>query len=250
MSKNNDLDENVDPCINLPWDSQFFDRRIARVKSGNLDLEGVREVSEWCKANNIDCAYFLLEYPNKSSVELLLENGFFDAGMKNTFGIEATENKIVKTDDKDIKIGTFKEEDVEGLKKIASSSYHETRFYNDPKFDDKKCDEFYETWIENSCRGYADNVFVSRQDSKTMGYVTCHKKEDRGVIGLIGVAKEDRGHGVGKALISAAIKYFSVDGLTNIRAVTQGNNNQAIRFYENCGFKLLSVEQWFHRWFE
>jgi hypothetical protein len=59
-----------------------------------------------------------------------------------------------------------------------------------------KCDLFYETWIENSFRGFAKAVLVAEEKGKPAGYVTCHLPAPReSQIGIMGLAKEWQGPG-------------------------------------------------------
>ena len=46
-------------CTYLEWDSRFFERRIARVNGHRLDEAKLSQVLGWCRANSIDCVYFL-----------------------------------------------------------------------------------------------------------------------------------------------------------------------------------------------
>jgi ribosomal protein S18 acetylase RimI-like enzyme len=56
-----------------------------------------------------------------------------------------------------------------------------------------------------------------------------------GVLGM-GVLAEFRGHGVGKALILAAIEKAKAIGLTRIELMVREENKRAITLYETCRF--------------
>jgi N-acetylglutamate synthase-like GNAT family acetyltransferase len=75
------------------------------------------------------------------------------------------------------------------------------RLYFDEHFERAKCDLFYETWIENSFRGFAKAV-VAEEKGKPVGCVTCHlPAPQESQIGIMGVAKEWQGSGIGTKLV-------------------------------------------------
>lgn len=59
------------------------------------------------------------------------------------------------------------------LQSIARTGHRDMRLYFDEHFERAKCDLFYETWIENSFRGFAKAV-VAEEKGKPVGCVTCH----------------------------------------------------------------------------
>jgi dTDP-4-amino-4,6-dideoxy-D-galactose acyltransferase len=126
-------------------------------------------------------------------------------------------------------------------------SHTDSRFYNDGGFERERCDELYATWIENSCTGYADTVFVSDLGKGAVAYLSCHlKTKDQGNIGLFAVDSSHQGMGIGRRLIKRAISWFREQGVTTIDVVTQGRNFQAQSIYQKCGFMTKSMELWFH----
>ena len=57
----------------------------------------------------------------------------------------------------------FEPRDLQQLKEIARRSHIESRFYFDGRFPMARCNELFELWIERSCLGWADAVFVGLQ---------------------------------------------------------------------------------------
>jgi ribosomal protein S18 acetylase RimI-like enzyme len=92
-------------------------------------------------------------------------------------------------------------------------------------------------------------VLAAELGGKVAGYITCHLDSDVvGRIGLFAVAESARGHGVGTALIRAALGWFSDERRSRVTVVTQGRNVRGQRTYERCGFTTRSVELWYHYW--
>jgi ribosomal protein S18 acetylase RimI-like enzyme len=150
-----------------------------------------------------------------------------------------------------VSVRDFRATDIPTLKQIARTAHRGTRFFNDPNFSPHRRDEYYSTWIRNSCAGFADKVLVAETDNHApLGYVSCHIEDPAvGRIGLVGVAASVRNRGVGRALVRASVRWFGERGVSDVRVVTQGGNQPAIRMYEQCGFCPRELGLWLHKWF-
>jgi dTDP-4-amino-4,6-dideoxy-D-galactose acyltransferase len=144
-----------------------------------------------------------------------------------------------------------READVDALRAIARVSHRDTRFYADPRFPEDRCDDLYDVWIRRSCEGWAQTVLVPNEGAAPAGYVSVHVDEaaERGSIGLIAVAPDARGRGVGATLVRGAVAWCDAGGLPQIAVVTQGRNVSAQRLFQRCGFRTSTVGLWFHKWY-
>ena len=141
------------------------------------------------------------------------------------------------------------------MRELARISHRDTRFYFDPHFPAGCCDVLYATWIGSSCRGWADSVLVAESAGdrrrRPAGYITCHLEgAGGGRIGLLAVAPEYRGRGVGRGLVEAACQWFGAEGRRRVTVATQARNVQALKLYVSSGFIPHAVQLWYHRWFE
>jgi dTDP-4-amino-4,6-dideoxy-D-galactose acyltransferase len=240
----------IDICQFLEWDSNFFGYRIARIIPNKLDPLSIKAVLKWCKTYRIDCLYFLADSNDDPSIWIAEEKKFHSVDIRVTFIRELNEIWIQPGMDFSKSIRPFHQEDIDTLRNIARLSYHDTRFYYDTRFPVHLVDAFYETWIEKSCKGSADQVFVFDMGGKAAGYISCQLLDAAtGQIGLVGVNSNWRGKGIGQALVMQALKWFADQGLTKVSVVTQGRNIGALKLYENCGFQTSCLQIWYHRWF-
>lgn len=238
-------------CQYLDWDSNFFGIRIARVIPEVIDETHFHYIQHYCEQNQIDCLYFLGDISDHTSIRLAEKNNFELVDIRKTFenrrlgcASSSQANTVGETHN-------WTEADIVSLREIAKISYRDTRFYFDNHFSVAKADELYATWIEKSCRGYADKVLVAKINKQVAGYISCHLiSKLEGQIGLIGVHPDFRGKGLGTTLVSKAHQWFVENKVENVRVVTQGRNIQAQRLYEKCGFLTKSVQIWYHRWFD
>lgn len=224
----------------LDWDSRFFGRRIARVRVGSPTIEEMTAVDAWCRAHRIDCLYHLAEPPGWS-----VNDGYRLVDIRVTL-----ERPTSPGFESAASIRSARDADLAELRTIARSAHRDSRFYQDGRFPRERCDRLYETWIERSVQGWAQAVLVADGDG-VLGYVTCHSDTPvEGRIGLVGVAPDAQGRGVGRALVAAAIRWFAERGHERVIVATQGRNVRALRLYERCGFVTRSLQLWYHRWFD
>ncbi len=83
--------------------------------------------------------------------------------------------------------------DLEALMQTARSSFHDSRFYSDPNFPRSRCDDFYASWIEKSCNGYADFVLVAENAGEPADFITGHDGAEGGSADKSGSTRFDSG---------------------------------------------------------
>lgn len=236
----------------LEWDSAFFERRIARVLPEQLTETQLHEIDDSSQREAIDCLYFLAD-PNDQATTFLAEaNGFHLVDLRLTFERKVLEDftATTLTDIDRFVIRPHQPADLETLVAISRSSFTAARFYYDPCFPVDKADLFYETWIRNSTNGsgFADEVLVADANGLTLGYISCKRHGTLGDIGLVGVAEQARGAGVGRALVEASLEWFAQHGCERVQVVTQGRNLTAQRLYQRAGFLTADLKLWYHKW--
>ncbi len=237
----------LETCRILDWDTQFFGMRIAQAIVPFRSDETAQAVLEWCRTTRIACLYYLVPCGDIQSISLAEKSGFHLVDIRLTFelghrgGIPPTASSQIRPSQPG---------DIPALREIARQVYRNTRFFNDGNFPVHLCKELYMTWIEKSCQGYADMVWVASPENDPVGFITCHLENGSGQIGLLGIHPNNHHQGWGKQLVRSALEWFGEQHCTSIKVVTQGNNYAAQKLYGQCGFHLASVELWYHRWFD
>ncbi len=231
-------------CEYLEWDSQFFGHRIARLTEDRLTRDRAIVALEWCQTNHIDCLYFLAASNHSCTVALAEFYHFHFVDVRLTFDRPLSPEA---GDVPDVRV--FQPSDGPRLRAIAAVSHRDSRFYYDQELPHSRCDALYATWIERSFSGWADAVLVAAANDKPAGYVTCHLSPSGvGSIGLLGVDPECQGRGLGRQLVDASLQYFHRNGMKQVTVVTQGRNVASQRLYQQCGFRTLAVQLWYHLW--
>ncbi|HSN93689.1 MAG TPA: GNAT family N-acetyltransferase [Anaerolineaceae bacterium] len=233
----------------LPWDSDFFGQRIARVLPSTLRIEDIQKLDAWCQDQHINCLYFLSTDTGGHSLKLVEESGFRLADLRVTFLAKLDQLTLPASHNKAICLATAA--DIADLRAIAAHNHVDTRFYADPHFERSKCDELYQIWIEKSINDPHQRVFTYKPENKALGYVSVYPGENNSAtIGLVGIAKVCQGQGIGSRLINHCLHTLQAEACTQVEVVTQGRNTIAIQLYEKCGFRIKSIQTWFHKWYE
>jgi dTDP-4-amino-4,6-dideoxy-D-galactose acyltransferase len=231
----------------LPWDSEFFGARIARAEVPDLADEHLDEVDRSCRTNGIECVYLLADGHNEGDDARMARRGFRAVDVRVTLEAALSPGGSARSSGRPIRRATV--EDIAALRAIAGGNHRGSRFYADPRLA-ARADELYAIWIEKSVRDPNQAVFVPVADGTPCGYITCESRDPVGRIGLFGVGAAVRGRGLGAALIELALEWFTHEGDSIARVVTQGRNESALRTYASRGFAVARRQWWYHRWVE
>jgi mycothiol synthase len=101
----------------------------------------------------------------------------------------------------------------------------------------------YEKWLDETVRKPwfdATLSFVARSENEVVGALIGRVDHGRGFVDDLGVLKEQRGRGIGAALLDAAFSAFEQRGLARARLnVDAGNETGAVRLYERVGMRRV-----------
>lgn len=240
-------------CQFLPWDTEFFGKRIARVNANVLDPLRLQQIMAWCAAEQIDCLYFLADSHDLVTTRLAEQQDFRLVDIRLTLLAKIDVNANTQTAPaSQITMRPSQASDLPALQAIARTAYTNSRYYADGCFSADLCNQFYETWITKSCQGYEDVVLVAQLAGEVLGYISCKLVPGnalQGQIGLVGVADHAQGRGVGQTLLKAALAWFAEQAVQEVLVVTQGRNIAAQRIYQRAGFLTSNVQLWYHKWF-
>jgi GNAT superfamily N-acetyltransferase len=232
-----------DPCVILPWDSDHFGVRIARLIAPITD-ESLRAIDTWGAANEINCVYALADSTTLDQAWLCEQHGFALMDVRMTLNRDL---RAFAARDSSHTVRIAQDSDLPALRALMRDSFHDTRFYTDSRFNRDRADALYVAWLEKL---YADphaGVFVVG-DSDVRGMIACELRDTVGIIQLYAVNRAFRGAGVGSALIAHALAWMHARGAESAQVVTSGRNISAQRSYQTHGFLTDTIQFWYHRW--
>lgn len=254
----------------LEWDSDHFGFSVARLRPIDASEAGLAAVLARARRQGVVMAVWTTGPETLVSAELLSDFHGALVDEKSTFASGlATLSTFTSSVTSSLREGSLCNNDATASKTIVQP-YSEaiasdellalsivagvhSRFNCDPRFPREKFEELYRIWMERSVRReLADAVLVARDvmsaTSGLLGMVTVSVVDTFGSIGLIAVAQNARGRGVGTRLIDAAHDWMREHGAVDARVVTQGANLPACKLYERAGYRLASVEHYYHFW--
>ncbi len=235
------------------WETAFFGIKTARVRPGRLGPgDDLAQALAQCRDDRVQVVHFLVDGDDDAAARAAEANGFHLVDVRVTLSWRAAGPSAVGNGQDALLLRPHRPEDVPALRAIAGSSYFDTRYYHDGRYEQAQCAELYATWIARSCDGMAERVIVAERGGEVIGYVSCHHPErsEEGKIGLVGVASAARGLGVGQGLVAAAQRWFKERRVALVSVVTQGRNVAAQRLYQRAGFVTASTQLWYHRWLD
>lgn len=235
----------------LEWDTAFFGFPIARLRTKTLDQSSGAELCTLLSGGEVQCVYCLFEGADVVGPLAAEQLGARFVDVRVTYKLDLARRAPWRG-----LLLTRKatREDATPLEAIAGRSHRDSRFYADPKFDERDVDRLFRTWVRRSIDGeIADGVVTFDHEGVPSGYVSYSGPARLGVaglgeIGLVGVGESARGRGAAKELVEAGLVELARLGAQTVRVVTQGRNAGAQRLYQRAGFLTSEVGVWFHLW--
>lgn len=90
--------------------------------------------------------------------------------------------------------------------------------------------------------GFIQGVIIDHQPGQDAVFDAVHTPRKDGWIGLLYVEPEQRGSGVGRALLDEMKRYFQSKNCDTLRLKVLSGNQRAIVFYEKYGLTAREVE--------
>lgn len=244
---------NPEICTFLDWDTNFFERRIARLNARRLDAETLAAVEAWCAEQSIDCLYFQADSDDPQTIRLAQQHAFqlvevrliFERRLKDwdpETRLRASEEALIRP---------ARPTDIPTVQAIAQNSYVDSRYYFDPHFGEAQWQAYYRTWVKNSLEGRAEMALVAEREEQVVGYITGVPSPDRRemMYELTGVDPAERRSGVGQELFRSGMDWCQRRGIGSIWLATQGRNIATQRMVQRNGFITRACSLYYHRWF-
>src|SRR5208283_5034163 len=124
---------NSAPCELLPWDTEFFRCRIARVCGDTLKQEQAGQIDEWSRSNRVRGLYFLSRADDPATIQTAEKHGFGLVDIRVTFErVLMNSHDLARPDSPaGASIRPAQPGDLPGLQAMARAVHGETRFFKD-----------------------------------------------------------------------------------------------------------------------
>ncbi len=222
----------------LPWDSEFFGRRIGALTRVWTEASITGDLDE---AGRDGYDYLISRPPveDAAAVRALEQRGFYLTDLGVTWQGEVG-RYLQGAGRGPSPVRHATEADIPWLQQASVSLFPLSRFYHDPFYSKADADRLHAAWLANSVRGLAADAVLMIPEA---GFVTCKMAKDgAGEVVLIGVVDRARQRGAGRALMTAAVEWFRSQAVATVRVKTQVKNLQAMNFYHRLRFDLHSTD--------
>jgi dTDP-4-amino-4,6-dideoxy-D-galactose acyltransferase len=228
----------------LEWDSNFFNFKV-----GYLDIGGrehyLGAILSQARCAEYRCLYSLIDAEDRAAALTLSSRGFSLTDVRIELTREVSD-PIHPALMYDLRLGT--EDDVECLALASKGTFNKSRFYSDPHFPRRHCDELYNEWIRRDCTTKDRMMVVAESRGWLAGFWSASISEGIGQTGLGFVDPLFRGMGVPASMMAFMSDQLEKCGVGVLRAATQGSNIPAVKMHLNCGFKFSGTKLWYHGW--
>ena len=238
----------------LLWDSQMMGFGVARVLLNDLAPLALAELLAAARHQGLALLYLVASPVDARSNASARQAGAWLADRKATFvmpvaaGLAQTPAAAAVTVEPTTE-WTARLEDLA----LQSGAY--SRFRRDPRLPSSVFVGIYREWLRKSLSGeLARQVLVGYASAgpggpkQPDGLLTLGSQHGRADVGLLAVAAEARGQGIGQRLVQAAQRQAALWKFDELQVVTQLENVLACRFYRRCGFVESVVEHVYHLW--
>jgi GNAT superfamily N-acetyltransferase len=233
-------------------DEERFGIRSARAYS--LTLDQLPYVLEFCRSNQVKFLIARCQVHELQTVQAMGEQGF---ALMDTLFYYARRlaNAPIPPQADTLIIRPVRPDEAEQVSVLTAKVFRGYRghYHADPRLDQVKCDEVYESWAYRSCisREVADEVLVAEREGVVVGFITLKIHNPiEGEGPLYGVDPSIQGHGIGRNLVIGALRWFESQGIQKMLISTQITNLSSQKVWVRLGFEPIQAQYTFHKWFD
>lgn len=109
-------------------------------------------------------------------------------------------------------------------------------------------ESFGDPWPEGAFLAYLDDCFlVADAQGAVVGFLVARVVADEAEILDLAVAREHRRHGVGAALLRAALELLARRGVARTYLEVRASNEPALRLYASLGFRAIGRRRGYYQ---
>lgn len=184
------------------------------------------------------------------SLNKLFEEGFFvtDTILKYSINVDLASHDYSSFSSVEVQCADKSVSDKLG--EIARKAFkdYQSHYHNNPRLDDKLCDEVYVDWANNLVlrEDMADVVFTCLYNGNIAGFASLKVQNDVAVAGLLCVDPKFEGEGIARNLHQKRFEWCKEKGVKNFQINTSINNQKYINLLINMGYTFHSATYVLH----
>jgi GNAT superfamily N-acetyltransferase len=233
-------------------DEERFGMRTARVDGVAFDQ--LPAIDAFCRSNAVRFLIARCDAPELSTAQALEAQGFRLMDTLVYFARHIAAAPIASAADS-IMVRPVREDEANPVGALAVRAFqgYGGHYHADSRLDRDKCDAVYASWAYRSCisREVADGVLVAEHENQIAGFTTLRiHNSDEGEVPLYGVDPSIQRQGIGRALITGALRWFEARGVARMLISTQVTNVASQKVWVRLGFEPSHAFYTFHKWFD
>ncbi len=226
------------------WDSDFFNLNVGKICLSNVNESILKELHFKCFNDNFDLVYLF-----EKVAKIDLKTTKIDLKINTKVRFKKKISKVHSDLEDIVSLVDVDKTVLNQLYDLALESGVKSRFKVDRNFGELNFVLLYKKWVDNSINySIADEVFVYKENSNIIGFITVKYTSKEAVIGLLAVNKLYRGRKIGTKLIEKVEEQALKIGCLNISVDTQLENKLACNFYQKNKFQLIEMTNIYHIW--
>jgi dTDP-4-amino-4,6-dideoxy-D-galactose acyltransferase len=238
--------------VEREWDTAHFGFVVAQIPAPELESSELEEALVAARLRRIQLVYWAAHPCVHVPAKLLHEFSGALVDRKVTYERFLDGWRKEPQHTSDYVVASYPQGRAEAqLVELAIAASAHSRFRVDSRVPEERCRSLYERWMQRSAQHeIADEVLVAWPPGATdmAGMITLSLACGTGSIGLIAVAPEHRGRGIGGHLLEAAHTWMHRQSAGRATVVTQQANVAACRLYERAGYHLAELQHYYHFW--
>jgi dTDP-4-amino-4,6-dideoxy-D-galactose acyltransferase len=237
----------------LEWDSNFFNRAVAKIDIDENEVVNISQIIEDCKKAHYKMLYIFVNSRNagmKAKAAALLGTAINEKIIfeKTTFlndNAKISPNTIYTVVTADAKTygKTFYSKILDLTIKAGSFS----RFKLDEKLDTHKFEEMYQIWVDALINDKNYRLIIAKtNDENIIGFLSYKIIEKEYKIDFMSIEEGYKKKGVGKALLQKTYVNINEKDFKSIITEIHAANIGAYNFFISHGFKVKEAFEIYH----
>lgn len=130
---------------------------------------------------------------------------------------------------------------IEGISKIAETTFVTDRYYIDPEIERGLSGKRYKNWLINSFKdeSYETYKYCFKSNNKIAGFLMIKREESEINLALGGVAPRLKGVGIYLSLLIEYLNRYYLGGEKSVYGLSSGLNIDVFNMYNYLGFSIV-----------
>jgi len=225
---------------------------VVTAKASHVTADSLRHAMDFCRDNAVEFLIARCSTGDLRAAQAMEREGFqiMDTLVYFTRDIARGAPRDVGS----ISIRELSAGEESAVRQLAGESFSRYigHYHADSRLDRRQCDETYMDWAHRCClsKDFADAVLVAAMDGRVIGFLTLRlNSAEEAEGGLLAVAPEAQGRGIGRSLMVGGIQWCKARGTARMVISTQITNIVVQKMWTRLGFEPSKAFYTFHKWF-